>query len=111
MKAIHFVEALALLALCACQTTPPAQNVDPFARVASLPVPTTDAERDAQCASIRAEIDRQYAIGRTGANLATSDQVNIGYQVTARQNIKFLVNREATIHCEQAATGQGQRLE
>jgi len=111
MKAILFVEGIALLALSACQTTAPTQNPDPFARVASLPLPTSDAERDAQCASIHAEIDRQYAMGRTGANLATSDQANIGYQVTARQNIKFLVNREATIHCKVDAATRNQRLE
>jgi hypothetical protein len=95
---------LALLLACgsaltleACQT---GSRRNTYADLVNQPLPTTDAERDSQCAWIRSEVARQQSIAQFGATVATTPMMAVAYQAAARKNIAYLQSRYSQIQCD-----------
>jgi hypothetical protein len=71
-----------------------------YADLMDHPLPTTDAERDSQCAWIRSEVARQQSIAQYGTATATSPMMAVAIQSAARRNIANLQSRSSQIQCD-----------
>ena len=81
--------AAIVLLVSSCASEPPRRPMT------SRPLPSTDSDRDRQCAEIRQEIARQYSLMQASA----SSQFAIAFMARARQNIAELESRSEQIQC------------
>jgi hypothetical protein len=71
-----------------------------YADLVNQPLPSTDSQRDSQCAWIRSEVARQQSIGQMGASMQTNAMMAMAVQAKARQNIAYLQARYSQIQCD-----------
>jgi hypothetical protein len=88
--------AVVLALTAACQT----QSRNGYADLVNRPLPTSDAQRDSQCAWLRSEVARQQSLGQLGASMQQTPQMAIAYQAMARRNIAYLQSRFSQIQCD-----------
>ena len=84
-----------LTVLGGCQT-----HRNTYADLVNQPLPTSDQERNAQCAWIESEIARQQTVGEMGASMQTSPMMAQAYLGMARKNIAYLHSRYSQIQCD-----------
>jgi hypothetical protein len=71
-----------------------------YAELVNEPPPTSDQNRDAQCAWIRSEIARQQTVGEMGASMQTTPMAAAMYRGVADKNIAYLQSRYSQIQCD-----------
>jgi len=81
---------------CGCQTN----RSNGYADLVNRPAPSSDAERDQECAWLRSEIARQQSLSQFGTTTATTPMMAIAYQTMARRNIANLESRYSQIQCD-----------
>ena len=84
------------LVLDACRTN----RSNGYADLVNQPLPSTDAQRDSQCAWIRSEVARQQSIAQYGSATATTPMMAVAIQSAARKNIAYLQSRYSQIQCD-----------
>ncbi len=87
-----FISLTCLLLIgCASSNQPSYQQ-----NVASIPMPQTQSQLDAQCATIRSEISRQQSLSSASATMTNNPML---FQAMASQNIAALESKSAQIGC------------
>jgi hypothetical protein len=92
------IAALAIMAVLSsgCQTN----RNNGYADLVNRPAPSSDAEREQECAWLRSEVARQQSLSQIGAASATTPMMAIAYQSMARRNIANLESRYSQIQCD-----------
>ena len=88
---------LCAVALVACQTQRASNS---FANLVNRPLPTTDAQRDSECAALRSEVARQESLGQMGAAMQQNQMMAMAYLSMTRKNIAYLQSRYSQIQCD-----------
>jgi hypothetical protein len=89
--------------LCACAQNPPSPTY--AQKVAAIPPPANESERQQKCGALRSEIARQQNFAMYAAS-QMQGMYSVAGQMSARNNIAALESRASDFQCS-AAFGQG----